>query len=956
MPHKHLLGAALCLHLLVGANAQTPTIDSLRNAFRAETDAVKKAELYYEMADLALKTNPDLGLPLADTLERLAKTAKHSLSLGRVAHLRGQTYYEQGKYEPAIPYFRQELDIATKTGALDMQGRALNSIGASLQNLGRYDSAFVYLLEAAKIKEQIGNRKDIAAAYANIGNVFSDMNAPDKAIEWLEKALAIRLSLPDGERGAIVTYNNISIAYNTKGDYDKAIEYAQRGFDLAMETGNKFHAGVLAGSLSHLWLEKNNPDKAIESSEQAVGLLKEVNRTSNLVYPMVNLAKAHWQKGNYSKALSINNEGYAIMQQLNLIEPLGAYYENYANIHEALGDYRQGLFWHKKLKVLEDSLFTKEKMSAIAEAEAQFENQKKEAQLAKQQLQLERQNTQKKLILLGAMAIIVGLVVLFQYFRSRLRLKRKEAELAAQLEHAEAESQRELNRAKSAFFANISHEFRTPLTLILGPLELMIQGNFKGDWPKYYRIMHRNAKRLLDLVNQLLELSKLESGKMNLLASKGDLAQAVSAVAQSFESLADKKAIDFRITVPQAPVIGYFDRDKVEKIVTNLVSNAFKFTPEHGRINVLVAPDASITVQDTGIGIPAAHMPHLFERFHHAAASDVQRGSGLGLALAKELTELHGGSIQVHSEEGKGSTFTVTLRTDITFFRPEAIAPTAAAADIASSPLPLPAPTAPLPAALPDVFTGPAGKPLLLIVEDNAEVRAYIRAQFEGSYQIREAENGRIGLDIAQQNTPDLIITDIMMPEMDGTALCRQLKTDERTSHIPVIMLTARADQADKLEGLRTGADDYLPKPFDAAELLVRAANLVEQRRKLQDHYRRTLTPFAPAAIEADSMDIVFLQRVRQAVEASMDDEGFSVAELGAQLGLSRSQLHRKLSALTGLAPNEVIRNMRLERARQLLEKKALTVSEAAYGCGFSSPAYFSKCFKDYFGVSPGAV
>lgn len=956
MPNKHLSGAGLCLWLFLEAYAQSAPIDSLRSAFQAETDAVKKAEMYYEIADLSLKANPDLGLPLADTLERLAKAARHPLSLGRAAHLRGQAYYEQGKYEPAIPCFRQELDIAAKAGELDMQGRALNSIGASLQNLGRYDSAFAYLLEAAKIKEQTGNPKDIAAAYANIGNVFSDMNAPDKAIEWLEKALAIRLSLPDGERGAIVTYNNISIAYNTKGDYDKAIEYAQRGFDLAMETGNKFHAGVLAGSLSHLWLEKNNPDKAIETSQQAVGLLKEVNRTSNLVYPLVNLAKAHWKKGNHPQALSINNEGYAIMQELRLVEPLGAYYENYANIHEAMGNYQQALLWHKKLKTLEDSLFTKEKMSAIAEAEAQFENQKKEAQLAKQQLQIERQNSQKKLILFGAAAIIVGLAALFQYFRSRLRMKRAEAELAAQLEHAEAENQRELNRVKSAFFANISHEFRTPLTLLLGPLEQMIQGDFKGDFQKYYRIMHRNAKRLLDLVNQLLELSKLESGKMKLLASKGDLAQAVSAVAQSFESLADKKAIDFRITVPQAPVMGHFDRDKVEKIVVNLVSNAFKFTPDHGQISVSVAPDASITVQDTGIGIPAAHIPHLFERFQHASSSDMQSSSGLGLALAKELAELHGGSIQAHSEEGKGSAFTVTLRTDLTFFKPEDMAPAAPETPAVLSPLPYPAPAIPQPAGLPNKLNWPSGKPLLLLVEDNAEVRAYIRAQFEASYQILEAENGRIGLDMAQHNTPDLIITDIMMPEMDGTALCRQLKTDERTSHIPVIMLTARADQTDKLEGLRTGADDYLPKPFDAAELQVRAANLVEQRRKLQDHYRRTLAPFAPAPVEADSMDAAFLQRVRQAVEASMDDEGFSVVELGAQLGLSRSQLHRKLSALTGLAPNEVIRNMRLERARQLLEKKALTVSEAAYACGFSSPAYFSKCFKDYFGMSPGEV
>lgn len=953
MLRKHIIGVGLFLSIPVCMDAQTATLDSLRRVFMAETDAGKKAEVYYEIADLSLKANPDEGMAYADTLERLAKAAKHPLSIGRGVHLRGQTYYEQGKFEAAIPYFRQGLDIATKAGELDMQAKALNSIGASLQNIGKYDSAFVYLLESAKIKEQLGNMKDVAAAYANIGNVFSDMQAPDKAIEWLEKALAIRLRLPDGERGAIVTYNNISIAYNGKGDHDKAIEYAQRGFDLAMETGNKFHAGVLAGSLSHLWLEKKNPGKAIEMSEKAVSLLTEVHRTSNLVFPLANLAKAHWQKGDYAKALDVNKQGYAIMEELELIEPLGAYYENFANIYESTGNYKEGLFWIKKLRVFEDSLFTKEKLSAIADAEAKFETQKKEAQLAKQQLDLERQAGQKKLILFSALAIIIGLTALFQYFRSRLRLRRKEAELAAQLEHAEAENLRELNSVKSAFFANISHEFRTPLTLILGPLEQMMNGAFQGDFQKYYRIMHRNGKRLLDLVNQLLDLSKLESGKMSLSAAQGDLAQAVSTVAQSFESLADRKLIQMQINLPESPVIGFFDRDKVEKIVANLVSNAFKFTPDNGRISISVTPDASISVQDTGIGIPAELMPHLFERFYHSANSDIQSGSGLGLALTKELAELHGGAIEVQSTEGQGSVFMVKLRTDKAFFKPEEMVETLPESSIATK-------TAPVPARQKDQaakLVMQADQPALLIVEDNTDVRAYIKDQFEGAYQIWEAENGRIGLEIAQKKMPDLIISDVMMPEMSGTELCSRLKNDEKTSHIPVIMLTARTEQADKVEGLQTGADDYLPKPFDAVELKARVANLIEQRRRLQEHYRHAISPFAPATLETpSSMDSAFLNRIREVVESNLEDENFSVVELGAQIGMSRSQLHRKLNALTGFSPNEVIRNMRLERAKQLLQKKAATVSEAAYGCGFSSPGYFSKCFKDYFGILPGEV
>ncbi|MBX2926389.1 MAG: tetratricopeptide repeat protein [Saprospiraceae bacterium] len=965
--HSLCVGLMLCIKALLCA--QTTPTDSLRALFQRAQNPIQKAERYFELAELALKANPADGLAYADTLEQLAKAVKHPLSFGRAMHLRGQSYYEQGKFEASIPFFRKELNIAVKAGELDMQGKALNSIGASLQNIGRYDSAFVYLIEAAKIKETLGNMKDVAAAYANIGNVFSDMKAPDKAIEWLEKALAIRLNLPDGERGAIVTYNNISIAYNGKEDYDKAIEYAQKGFDLAMETGNKFHAGVLAGSLGHLWLQKKNPDQAIQMSEKAISLLREVNRRSNLVFPLANLAEAYRQKGNYVKALDINNEGYAIMEELELVEPLGTYYENYAKLYESIGDYKQGFFWLKKQMVYEDSLFNKEKLSAIAEAEAQFENQKKEAQLAKQQLELERQANQKKNILISAGGAILLLIGVFQYLRSRLRLRRREAELAAQLEHAEADKLRELNQIKSSFFANISHEFRTPLTLLLSPLEQMMNGDFKGDFQKYYRIMHRNGKRLLDLVNQLLDLSQLESGKLSLQASEDDLGQFISAVAQSFESLADRKQIDLHVQIPEAPLIGFFDRDKVEKIVANLVSNAFKFTPDGGRVTVAVRENSTFMVQDNGIGIPAEQMTHLFERFYFTTESDLQTGSGLGLALTKELVELHGGAIHAVSEEGKGTTFTVTIRTDEGFFnQQEIVDPTGVVPvgddggdggrDVALQRLYNERPDndqTPRPDAISPVFET-AGKPTLLIVEDNADVRAYIKDQFAGQYQIREAENGRIGLEIATDTTPDLIITDIMMPVMDGAELCRRLKTDEKTSHIPIIMLTARAEQADKIEGLQTGADDYLAKPFDAAELQVRAANLVEQRRKLQAHYRRTLTAFATAEIAADSMDAAFLQQVRAAVEAGMEDENFSVVELGAQIGMSRSQLHRKLSALTGHSPNEVIRNMRLERAKQLLEKKAATASEAAYMCGFSSPGYFSKCFKDYFGVLPSEV
>lgn len=937
-------------------SAQPTAADSLRRAFQQEKRPLEKAGLYYEWAYLRLQERPEAGLACADTLEQMAGKAGSRKGLARAEYLRGLAYTEQGKFQEALPHHRRELEIAMQTDDLELQGKALNSLGNCFHNLLRNDSAIVYLMQSARIKEQLGNQKELASAYANIGNVFSDAKAPEKAIGYLEKALAIRLSLPEGEKSAIVTYNNLSVAYNGKGDFDKAIEYAQRGLELAQQSGNKFFAGVLAGSLSHLWLEKKDPDKAIAMGRMSIGLLSEANRRSNLVYPYANLSEALWRKGELAQALEANRQGYAIMEELHLLEPLEVYYENFANIYESMGDYRQALFWFKKYMVLDDSLFNKEKLEAIAGVEAKYEVEQKEALLARQQLQIEREAAQKRAILFGTAVAALLLAAFFQYWRSKQRIRQKEAELAAGLEQAEANKLREMDAMKSAFFANISHEFRTPLTLIISPLEQMMDGSFQGDHQKYYRIIHRNSRRLLSLVNQLLDLSKLESGKLKPEVSEGDLGRFISAVAGSFESLAARQQVELEILVPEPPLVCFFDRDKVEKVLANLISNAFKFTGEGGKVSVrlsLADSLARIVVSDTGIGIPAVHLPYLFDRFYQAPGGD--GGTGIGLALARQLAELHGGGISVESGEGRGASFTVTLAVSRASFKEEEIVAAPASAPAASGRA---LPGGPALRQRPAFSIGPpaSGMPLLLLAEDNAELRSYIAETMGRQYQVVEAENGRLALEKAMAMTPDLIITDLMMPEMDGMEFCRSLKTNEKTSHIPIIMLTARAEQADKLAGLQTGADDYLVKPFDARELQVRAGNLITQRKKLQERYRRALHAFTPAEVQADSMDAVFLQKVRDIVEANLDDERFSVVELGHKIGMSRSQLYRKLSALTGFSPNEAIRNMRLERARQLLEKRAATVSEAAYLCGFSSPAYFIKCFKDYFGATPGEV
>lgn len=526
----------------------------------------------------------------------------------------------------------------------------------------------------------------------------------------------------------------------------------------------------------------------------------------------------------------------------------------------------------------------------------------------------------------------------------------------------------ELDAVKSRFFASISHEFRTPLTLILGPLKkaqeqlpasdqeiIFENNNTEINLPaNHLGIMRRNAERLGQLIDQLLDLSKLENGRMKLQVAEGDVVKFLRAMVFSFESLAERRQIHFQTSFPEEEQMVFFDRDKLEKIIANLLSNAFKYTPEKGRVSVKTCLEKGrlkITVEDSGPGISKDDLDKIFERFYQVEGTE-DRGSGIGLNLVKELVELHRGQISVESSVGKGAIFKVSLpvtREAFTegetinngknekaevFFHPPGIVPI----DQTSMPT-----------------SHPSDLPLLLIVEDNPDLRQFIGEIMQGYYQILAAKNGKLGLETAIDRTPDLIISDVMMPEMDGFEMCEILKKDERTSHIPIILLTAKAGRQHKVAGLETGADAYLTKPFDEQELLVQARNLVEQRRKLRERFSGPSVAgnLKPGEITITSADQRFLDKVTAAIEENMSNEFFSVEDLASAVAFSRSQLHRKLKALTGKSPNELIRDFRLTRAKELLEKGHGNVSEVAIEVGYSSLSYFTRSFKEAFGVPP---
>ncbi|MBC6112612.1 ATP-binding protein [Pedobacter fastidiosus] len=514
----------------------------------------------------------------------------------------------------------------------------------------------------------------------------------------------------------------------------------------------------------------------------------------------------------------------------------------------------------------------------------------------------------------------------------------------------QADKLREMDAVKSRFFINLTHEFRTPLTLILGPVKQLLNSTQDKQLTNYGDTIQRNAERLLNLINQLLDLSKLEAGKMELSNSPTEVIGLLKRNFLSFESLASQKGIklDFQSAFDQIEIL--IDIDKLERILYNLISNAIKFTGAGGLVLLEISQgknnevsSISINVTDTGIGIPDKKIPYIFDRFYQVDSSDTRanEGTGIGLAITKELVELMGGKLFLYSKENEGTDIQVQLPIQIS-----------KGATIQKVKI-LPEISHQTELSLPVV---PANEekdlPLVLVIEDNVELRNYISELISTKYRLITASNGQEGINQAIENIPDLVVTDLMMPIMDGYQVCNTLKQDAKTSHIPVIILTAKADTESRITGFETRADAYLSKPFDQRELLAVIENLITLRIQLREkfsigHIWLTDTSDLP------SMEQVFLNKVRKVVELHLDDEQFSVEKLGDEIGLSRTQLHRKLTGLLNQSPGDLIRLIRLQRAYELLKNRTGTVSEISYMVGYGNPKNFSTSFSKHFGFSP---
>lgn len=583
------------------------------------------------------------------------------------------------------------------------------------------------------------------------------------------------------------------------------------------------------------------------------------------------------------------------------------------------------------------------------------------------------QYTTQRMLLLSSLVvlgvILLLLMLLFRSYRHKNRvnsqlektndeINRQKEVLSEQRDQLVtlSKNMEDATQAKLVFFTNISHEFRTPLTLISGPLDNIANNeHLSTEGNKMVRMMKRNVNTLLRLIDQIIEFRRYENGKMQMYFRFYDLKKFIGEICGSFKELSKKKRINLKYVVDNADFMVWFDTDKVEKICYNLISNAIKFTPENGHVTVHLSKEvineeefAKLTVTDTGIGISEENLTEIFSRFYRV--DNNYSGSGIGLALTKALVEQHNGFIGVESSVGQGSIFHFTIP-----FKQKDISVTEQYPVLLVNNV-----------NLDDVFLADmedetdvaedqnqeSSKQKILIVEDNYDVRGYVKSILQSEFDIIEASNGKEGLLKAMRKIPDLIISDVMMEGMNGFELCKAIKENINTSHIPVMLLTAYALDEQRVTGFQSGADAYIPKPFNEELLKIRVRKLIENREKLKEYFKKNLT-FGEKKENLTEIDKSLMSKFRQIVEESITDSELSVDAIGLELGMSRVQLYRKIKSLTNYAPNELVRNIRLKKAEHLIISSNKNISEIAYETGFSSPSYFSKCFKEYFNESP---
>jgi len=803
----------------------------------------------------------------------------------------GNVYFYDFDYPKAFLYYSRADSVCRQNEALrvsEPRGQALNYMGYSVRLTHDYEKAVQYYRQALEVFQQIGNELGINEVHIGLSQAYTSSKQFDKALPLLNEAIAYH------EQNNLTHKNSYSYAIICRGylllqmkRFGEAETDYKKYYDLAFSGENKRLQLWAISYMAYFYYETGNFEEAYRYYDQTIKMAEAQGDYQTISTAYDNLIEMYKRTGN--------------------LDSLVRTYERYIEVRN-----------------VRDSI---DKNKEIYALETEFQTEKKEQEIAlltaRNQLSEQRRKSQNYYYA-GALALLLlGSGTLFLLYRNRLRTARKI---------------RELDAMKSRFFANISHEFRTPLTLIKSPVRQLSRDLAKEENRKQLQLIDQNADRMLELVDQLMELSRLEEGSLRILLKKEAISSLLHTLTEPFKMKAENEGVPFEthFDVPGEPV--YLDRDILTKIVVNLLSNAFKYrdagTPVTFRAHAGLSGPLQLEITNFNKQLNQQDIRNLFERFyrkdHHLP------GHGIGLALVRDLVDLYEGQLQARLENEKVLfTVGIPLGRDLK---------NALVVDEKPSGREYPVTD------LPD--TGEQESPVLLIADDNADIRAIVGSIFQDDFRILEARDGREAFDLARQEIPDMVITDVMMPKMDGFELVEALRNDELTSLIPVLILTARSSDEDHLAALEHAANAYLTKPFNHEILQSKIGQLLEERRKWRERYSRELV-LKPMEISLSSADEKFLARLEEVLADELANTGFSAESFAGKMNLSRMQLHRKLKSLLGVSATEFIRNERLKAAAEILSKSGHSVSEVAYSVGFNDVGYFSKSFKNLFGVPP---
>lgn len=833
----------------------------------------------------------------------------------------GKKERDASRYDEALRLHIRGLDMARAVGDSSEWIQALNNIATDYRRMGMLDVAQSYHYQALSLCDESSDttyqmRKNRVKALNGLGNIYLSIYSYDDADSVFRQALEGEHQLGSAT-GQAINYANLGSIYSARGDDEKALDYYRQSMFY-----NKQDSNLLGMALCHLYFgniyeKRQQYSLALREYEQSDRMMTDLKDLWHALEPRLALASVYYHTHEDAKAQALLDRADATARQINSWEHIVEVQRLYFQLMQRQGRYREALDHHLVATAYQDSILDNEKLDRIHNIGINIERtrQQEMVDMAQNELQTEKRIRQQSAWLFGLTVILLLAVISALLYGQRMR-------------HRSMEMMREASRLREDFFTNITHEFRTPLTVILG-LSRKIRENTEVPQSVSDKAstIERQGNRLLTLVTQLLDISKVKSviGEPNW--QHGNICAQVAMLLETYIDYAANRGVTLKYHYDQAIEMDFVP-DYVNKVMSNLVSNALKFTPNGGTISVNLYQRGDrlhIDVSDTGHGISSDKLAHIFEPFYTTGDTGEAKGTGIGLALTQEIISHLDGTITAESQVGKGTTFHIVMPIQNRSADP-----------------------------VTETEIGNSGKPIIVVAEDNADVADLLCTQLEPFYEVVAARDGVEALKRAGEIIPDLVITDVMMPNMDGMALARAIRANDLTAHIPIIMVTARVTEQDRIEGLKAGADAYLVKPFNTEELLTRVAKLLEQRIMLRDKYAQTITQ---APVTDDTIEDHFLARVEQVIVAHINKgEDITVTMVADDLNITARQLHRKVTGLINQSPAALIRITRINCAKTIMAAKPeMPLKSVALACGFTDYSHFAKVFRTVTGISPTA-